>query len=112
MNIPPGGHVDVEVRFRARDWRDLDEDQRYEVVLGLARKMLARYEEGAKEHGEYCTDDPLEQLETELLDGLFYCEMARRERASLGPDAKPNGKGTEPVASLGRWFRSVLGGGS
>lgn len=64
-------------------WRDLDQMQRARFARILFEKMLYRYEQGAKEHGEKFTDDPLDQLETELLDGLFYVLMAKREREVL-----------------------------
>lgn len=94
-------------------WRDLDEDKRYQMVLSLAKAMLARYEAGAVEHGEYFTDDPLDQLEQELMDGIFYVQMARRQRDAARLDSASSSSREEPESEsrIGRWIRSVLGGG-
>ncbi len=61
-------------------WRQLDQEQRFAIAMEIGTQALVRYEKGAQEHGEHFTDDPLDQLETELLDGLFYVKMARRQR--------------------------------
>lgn len=64
-------------------WRLLNQSQRTEIAGEISMQAMNRYEEGAREHGELFTDDPLDQLETELLDALFYVKMARRQRESL-----------------------------
>lgn len=64
----------------ADDWRQLDQKQRVAIAMEIGTQALIRYEKGAQEHGEQFIDDPLDQLETELLDGLFYVKMARRQR--------------------------------
>ena len=94
-------------------WRDLDESQRYRIVLALAKVMLTRYEEGARQHGEYFTDDPLDQLEQELMDALFYTHMAKRERdaARLDSASASACQESESQSRIGRWVRSLLGRG-
>lgn len=42
-------------------------------------KMFARAEKGIEKYGESFVGDPLDHLEEELLDGLFYVYMLRRK---------------------------------
>ena len=69
-------------------WRALSADERLEYVQYVTDLMVERQIVGRKEHGDTFQGDPLKHLEEELVDGLFYCWEARRERDAMrgGPD--------------------------
>lgn len=68
----------------ARDWRQLSLKDRTEIVRDITRAATRKYEAGAREYGNTFQGDPLAHLEEELLDGLFYVQMAKRERLANG----------------------------
>lgn len=64
-------------------WRDLSGEQRWEFVHEQSGRMMQRYKVGAIEYGDTFQGDPLDHLEEELMDALFYCWTARRQRDQL-----------------------------
>jgi len=80
------------------DWRQLSHPQRMEIVRMISAAAVRKYEAGAREYGNTFQGDPLQHLEEELLDGLFYVQMAKRERASLGATADRGSRDPGEVA--------------
>ena len=62
-------------------WRRLSDLDRRLIADEVHRKTLARYLTGGQRRGNLYAEDPLEESDEEMIDGLFYNELARRERA-------------------------------
>ena len=75
--------VTWQPRVPLSTWRDNDPDIREAMRTYLAWRMEDRHEEGAAEHGDRFLGDPLNHLEEELIDALFYVWFARAERDHL-----------------------------
>ena len=71
-------------------WRSLSDEKRAEIADAIREVALDRYVDGGQSHGDHFEGDPLMHLRDELIDGLFYVEMAIRERAELN-GGKPGG---------------------
>ena len=50
----------------------------------IYEKVAKRLDVGAAEHGDTFAGDPLDQLEEELLDALFYIHYERKRRGHEG----------------------------
>lgn len=61
-------------------WRELSRKEREDIADDIRAAAINKFETGAAEYGDQFQGDPLDHLEGELLDGLFYVAMARRER--------------------------------
>ena len=89
-----------------KDWRNLEPPNRDEFLEWMSAEMCRRQAHGEATYGNRFQGDPLVHLQEELLDGLFYCWMAMREREVLLSAYKPNSN-LLPIAGMpGMFFDS------
>jgi hypothetical protein len=54
------------------------------IDLSIEEAAREKWEAGRREHGAEFVGDPVEELFAELIDGLNYCDEARRQGVDLG----------------------------
>ena len=64
------------------DWRDTGDAALDEYLKAMHERIKRRVYQGREAHGLRFRGDPMEHLEQELLDALFYAWWARRQRAA------------------------------
>ena len=67
----------------SESWRQLDATARLKFVNYVATLTTERQIQGRATYGDVFQGDPLKHLEEELVDGLFYCWEAKKERQRL-----------------------------
>ena len=65
------------------DWRILSSDDRMEYLRWVGDLMVSRQTAGRQIYGDTFQGDPLSNLAEELIDALFYCFQAWRERGAV-----------------------------
>ena len=69
------------------DWRRLNADDRLEYAQWIVNLVVSRQAAGRKTYGDTFVGDPLQHLSEELIDALFYCFQAQRQRAASNEKA-------------------------
>ena len=62
------------------NWRDLSPPHRANFIQWQFDTAVERNKIGEEQYGNTFQGDPLEHLKEELMDALFYCYQAIRER--------------------------------
>ena len=64
-------------------WRDLSIEERQKYEKWLLEEAVQRQTVGRQKYGDVFQGDPLQHLKEELLDALFYCWVAMRQRSAV-----------------------------
>lgn len=65
------------------DWRDLSIEERQKYEKWIIEETITRQTVGRLKYGDEFQGDPLQHLKEELLDALFYCWVAMRQRSVI-----------------------------
>jgi hypothetical protein len=65
------------------NWRELTPAVRSDFFHWVADSMGSRHAQGALEHGDIFTGDPIDQAIEENLDSLFYLWMAKKQQREI-----------------------------